>query len=160
MHLWANFSDIFVTTWTTWWLLMIYGRSHICPVGSLWPFLAQRFFETGHWALAPNGLKLKGSMQFLKVAHFAILTEGYNKDEIARAEGGDYWTVNVTLRIVSFLEVREIFFIICRFKIVSLIILGMSIHKAKGPSPPKPHPWCILSWNSRNLSKQLLFDSG
>ena len=49
-------------------------------------------------------------MQFLKVAHFAILTEGYNKDEIARAEGGDYWTVNVTLRIVSFLEVREIFF--------------------------------------------------
>ena len=79
-------------------------------------------------------------MQILNVAYFAILTEGYNKDEIARAEGGDYWTVNVTLRIVSFLEVREIFFIICRFKIVSLIILGMSIHKAKGPSPPKPHP--------------------
>ena len=47
-------------------------------------------------------------MQFLKAAHFAILTEGYNKDEIARAEGGDYWTVNVTLRIVSFLEVHEI----------------------------------------------------
>ena len=79
-------------------------------------------------------------MQILNVSYFAILTEGYNKDEIARAEGGDQWTVNVTLRIVSFLEVREIFFIICRFKIVSLIILGMSIHKANGPSPPKPHP--------------------
>ena len=28
------------------------------------------------------------------------------------------------------------------------------------PSPLLLHPWCILSWNSRNLSKQLLFDSG
>ena len=77
-------------------------------------------------------------MQFLKVAHFAILTEGYNKDEIARAEGGDYWTVNVTLRIVSFLEVHEIFLLSVGSK---LIILGMLIHKANWPSPlPTPTP--------------------
>ena len=35
----------------------------------------------------------------------------------------------------------------------------MLIHKANGPPTP-PHPWCILSWNSHNLSKQLLSDSG
>ena len=28
------------------------------------------------------------------------------------------------------------------------------MHKANGA--PTPHPRCILSWNSRNLSKQLL----
>merc|ERR1719204_2079536 len=27
-------------------------------------------------------------------------------------------------------------------------------------TPPLLHPRCILSWDSRNLSKQLLFDSG
>ena len=32
----------------------------------------------------------------------------------------------------------------------------MLIHKANG----RPHPRCIFSWNSRNLSNQLLFDSG
>ena len=31
------------------------------------------------------------------------------------------------------------------------------MHKANGA--PTPHPRCILSWNSRNLSKQLLFDN-
>ena len=32
---------------------------------------------------------------------------------------------------------------------------GMLIHRANGPPPPPLlHSWCILSWNSRNLSKQ------
>ena len=34
---------------------------------------------------------------------------------------------------------------------------GMLIHKANSP-PPSPHPWCILSWTSHNLSNQFLFD--
>ena len=38
-------------------------------------------------------------------------------------------------------------------------VFEMLIHKANGSSLPLPHPRCILSWNSRNLSKQLLFDS-
>ena len=63
-------------------------------------------------------------MQILNVAYFAILTEGYNKDEIARAEGGDYWTVNVTLRIVSFLEVHEIFLLSVGSKVYHLSYKG------------------------------------
>ena len=68
-HFWDNFA-------TTWWLLMIYGRSYICPVGSLWPFLAQRFFETGHWALAPNGLELEESMQIFESSIFCNFDGG------------------------------------------------------------------------------------
>ena len=37
-------------------------------------------------------------------------------------------------------------------------IRQMAPHHTPPPSPP--HPRCILSWNSCNLSKQLLFDSG
>ena len=44
-----------------------------------------------------------------KVANFATLPDGYNKDEIARAKDGDFLTVNVSLRIISFLEVGEIY---------------------------------------------------
>ena len=44
-----------------------------------------------------------------KVANFATLTDGYNKDEIARAKDGDFLTVNVSLKIISFLEVDEIY---------------------------------------------------
>ena len=36
------------------------------------------------------------------------LPEGYSKNEIARAEVGDFLTVNVSMSIVSFLEVDEI----------------------------------------------------
>ena len=46
---------------------------------------------------------------------FATLAEGYNKNEIARAQDCNYLTVNVSLRIVSFLEVEKIFFIIYIF---------------------------------------------
>ena len=36
------------------------------------------------------------------------LPEGYSKNEIARAEDGNFLTVNVSMSIVSFLEVDEI----------------------------------------------------
>ena len=45
---------------------------------------------------------------FLETTYFATLTEGYSKNEIARAEKGNFLTVNVSMSIVSFLEVDEI----------------------------------------------------
>ena len=47
-------------------------------------------------------------MGFSEKAYFATLTEGYNKDEIARATDGAFLTVNVSMTIVSFLDVDEI----------------------------------------------------
>ena len=45
---------------------------------------------------------------FLEHTNFATQKEGYSKNEIARAEDGNFLTVNVSLAIVSFLEVDEI----------------------------------------------------
>ena len=45
------------------------------------------------------------------------------------------------------------------FSLFCLVWLGCWYIRQMDP-PPLLHPWCILSWNSRNLSKQLLFDSG
>ena len=56
-------------------------------------------------------LTASGNHKYLlgTVAYFATLPDGYNKDEIARAKDGDFLTVNVSLRIISFLEVDEIY---------------------------------------------------
>lgn len=44
-----------------------------------------------------------------ETTHFATLTEGYSRNEIARAEDhGNFLAVNVSVNIVSFLEVDEI----------------------------------------------------
>ena len=43
-----------------------------------------------------------------QVACFATMAVGYNKQEIARGEGRHALTVNVSLNLISFLEINEI----------------------------------------------------
>ena len=47
-------------------------------------------------------------LSFSETAHFATLPEGYAKSEVARAQEGKFLDVNVSVRIISFLEVDNI----------------------------------------------------